>query len=76
MSTLHRIAGRCAWITRSPTAPMPAAGLLDVIGENWNCWRLSGESDRSFSFRLALHLEAIGIAGEDDLAAILDQRGP
>ena len=45
--------------------------ILDAIGATWRCWRLSGETERMFAFRLALHLETIGIAIEDDLELIV-----
>lgn len=59
-------------IGRSPTAPLSAAGLLDQIGSGRYCRRLGGEGDRSFALRLALHLESIGLAVEDDIARVLD----
>ena len=61
------IAGRCARIVRSPTAPERAAGLLDLdfyhpqldrIGSDVNCWRLPRERDREFAFRIAVEIAA------------------
>lgn len=65
-SLVFGIAGRRAWIPRGhPTAPSAAAGMLGVeyynevlesIGESVNVWRLRGERDRDYAFRIAVEL--------------------
>lgn len=49
-----------------------AASVIDSIGNDWRCWRLRGETDRNFAFRLALHLECVGLTVETDLARVLE----
>lgn len=63
MSWFTEIAGRCARIMRSPTAPERAAGLLefyhpvlDPIGDSVNVWRLRRERDRDYAFRIAVEI--------------------
>ena len=48
----------------------------DAIGDSWNCWRLRGESDRDYRFRLGVHLQTLAIAIEDDLDAVLHNQEP
>jgi hypothetical protein len=45
--------------------------ILNHIGDAWRCWRLTREPDREFAFRLALHLQTLAIAIEDDLGQVL-----
>jgi hypothetical protein len=45
------------------------ATILNLVGDDWHCWRLPREPDREFSFRLALHLQILAI--EDDLERVL-----
>ena len=72
MGAFTWIAGRCARIVRSPTAPERAAGLLDTVADRWNCWRLHSETDRQHLFRLQLYLHGLAIAVEEDLHALDD----
>ncbi len=47
------------------------ATILNQIGNAWRCWRLQSEPDRVFAFRLALHLQTLAIAIEEDLERVL-----
>lgn len=47
------------------------ATILNHVGNAWHCWRLRGESDRAFAFRLGLHLQTLAIAIEEDLERVL-----
>ena len=74
------IAGRRAWSMRgSPTAPTAAAGMLDYynaeleeIGTSVNVWRLRGERDRDFAFRIAIEIAAKLNALEADLDRVIN----
>jgi hypothetical protein len=47
---------------------------LDAIGERWHCWALRGESPADHRWRLQVHLTALQIALEEDLAIVLGER--
>lgn len=49
----------------------PSVTILNAVGNDWRCWRLAREADREFAFRLALHLQTLAIAIEDDLERVL-----
>lgn len=73
------IAGRRAWIARgSPTAPGAAAGMLDYyhaeleeVGDRVNVWRLHGEHDRDFAFRIAVEIATRLNALDRDLDRVI-----
>jgi len=74
------IVGRRAWTMRgSPTAPTAAAGMLDYynaeleeIGNSVNVWRLCGERDRDFAFRIATEIAARLNELEADLDRVIN----
>lgn len=48
-----------------------AVPILEAIAADWRCWRLRGEPDRQFAYRLGLHLQTLAVALEDDLGRVL-----
>ncbi len=51
--------------------PHAATTMLTDIGNDWRCWRLACEPDRSFAWRLGLHLQCLIIALEQDIERVL-----
>jgi hypothetical protein len=56
---------------RPPEHSARPSTILNDVGDAWRCWRLRGESDREFAFRLGVHLQTLAIAVEDDLERVL-----